>query len=1073
MEKRLITLMMMFFLIVGGAFSQTKVNGTVVSQDDGQPVVGASVFVVGTQVGTVTNANGQFSLTMPAGKTVLRITYVGMEPIEVSARSNMRIMLTSDRHALDEVIVVAYGTTKKSSFTGSAENISSDKIELRPITNVAKGIEGQVSGVQMSSSSGQPGSSPSIRIRGFGSINASQAPLYVVDGIPYDGDLSSLNPADVESMTVLKDASAGALYGARGANGVVMITTKKGKEGKAQVTWRSTFGWSSRAQKRYDLVDQKEFVQLTYEGLRNEAYFKNGYSWAEAEDYGRRQLTNNLGGELYNPFKNYSWDTIIDPATGQVHSDAQSAWDENWMDAIEDKSALRHEHQFAVTGGTDKTRYMISLGYVNEDGILTTTNFQRYNARANVETEVTKWFRANLNTTLANSKSNFNDYDGTSTSNVWYTSQFVSPLFPMYMKDLQGNNLLSETGEPQFDYGDSDLGRRFGNVNDYNPLGGLYDDKGENIRDVAGVRTGIVLGTDEAAAGVLQGLKLSVNFGADYQNRNRMRYMNMYHGNQASSGGLIQKYNYRTQSYTFNELLTWNRSFGKHNIDLMAGHEWYAYNFKYLTAGRTNLVDGIYELAPAANMYEANSYSDNYRINSFLSRINYNFDDKYYISASLRSDASSRFYKENWTGTFWSFGANWRISKENFMKNVKWIDNLSLKASYGQQGNDNLLDSDGYTMYYAWQSLYELGWNNGNNIGAVISSLETKDLSWEKNSNFNIGLEGAVFNQRVRFNLEYYYKKTTDMLLSYPMALSTGFSGYNANVGDMRNTGFEAELTVTPVQTKDLRWDVTLMGSTVSNKVLKLTQESPEIVRGVRVIKEDYPINTFYMVKSAGVDPATGAELYWAYDDITVYKKDASGNVLKDENGNPIEDYTYRDEYITSDNAKANASKYYLGSRIPDLYGSISSNVSFRGFDLSILTTYSIGGKVYDSSYNSLMNLWYMSSTWHENALRRWQKPGDVTDVPRIEIASSNLTTDRYLVDASYFAIKNITLGYKLPTQLVNRIGLQNIRVFGSVDNLAIWTHLNGMDPQYNFSGGTDYDYAPNKTWTCGLEVRF
>jgi len=1048
--------MMGLLLFVGGLMAQTKVNGTVVSQEDGEPIIGASVLVVGTNIGTVTNSTGHFTLTMPAGRNQIRVTYVGMQTQSLTAHDGMIVRLGLDANAIDEVLVVAYGTSKKSSFTGSAENISNEKIELRPITNIAKGIEGMVSGVQTTSADGQPGSSPSIRIRGFGSINASSAPLYVVDGIPYDGNLSSINPADVESMTILKDASAGALYGARGANGVVMITTKKGKEGKAQVTWRSTFGVSSRAQKRYDLVDQKEFVQLTYEGLRNQAYFSNGYSWADAEDYGRRQLSANLGGELYNPFKNYTWDTIIDPATGQVQSDAVSAWDENWMDAIEDNSALRHEHQFAVSGGTDKTRYMLSLGYVNEDGILTTTNFQRYNARANVDTEVTKWFRANINTTLAHSISNANDYDGTSTSNVWYTAQFVSPLFPMYMKDLQGNNLLGETGQPQLDYGDSDLGRRFGNVNDFNPLGGLVDDKGERLRDIAGIRTGIVLGTDDADAGFLQGVKLSVNFGADYENQNRMRYMNMYHGNQAKSGGLIEKYNYRTQSYTFNQLLTWNRSFGKNNFDILLGHEWYAYKFQYLVAGRTNLVDGIYELAPAANMYEADSYSDNYRINSLLSRINYNYDDKYYLSASLRRDASSRFYKENWTGTFWSVGGNWRISKENFMKNVKWVDNLSFKASYGQQGNDNLYDGDGNVMYYAWQSLYALGWNNGNNIGGVISSLETKDLSWEKNNNFNIGLEGALFGQRVRFNVEYYYKKTSDMLLSYPMALSTGFSGYNANVGDMRNQGFEAEVSVTPVQTNDLRWDITLMGSTVSNKVLKLTKESPEIVSGARVIKEGLPIYTFYVSKTAGVDPATGAQLYWAYE------KDDEGNMKPGT------------EYITSDRTEANNCKYYLGSRIPDIYGSITNNLSYRDFDLSVLATYSIGGKVYDGNYSSLMNLWYLSSTWHKNSLRRWQQPGDVTDVPRIEIAQSYASyLDRNLIDASYFAIKNITLGYTLPQNLVRKIGLQNIRVYGSVDNLAIWTHLNGMDPQYNFSGGTDYNYVPNKTWTCGFEIKF
>ena len=805
MKQRLTMILASMFLMVGVALAQTKVNGTVTSQEDGQPVIGASVLVVGTQVGTVTDANGKFSLTCPEGKNTLRITYIGMEPIEVSARPNMRIVLTSDQTALDEVIVVAYGTTKKSSFTGSAQSVGGEKIELRPITNVAKGLEGQVSGVQMTSGSGQPGSDPAVRIRGYGSINASSSPLYVVDGVPYDGALSSINPSDIESMTVLKDASAGALYGARGANGVIMITTKKGKEGKTQVTWRSTIGWSSRALPRYDLVNQKDFVQLTYEGLRNEAIFSNGMSWEEGEAYARSQMSANLGGEYYNPFKNYTWDQIIDPATGQVRADAQSAWNEDWLDAVKRDNAFRHEHQFNINGGTDKTKYMMSLGYLNEEGILKTTGFQRYTARVNVDSKVTDWFSANLSTNLTHSISNFSDYDGSSTSNVWYSAQFVSPLFPMYVKDLNGNNVLDENGQPQLDYGDNAV-KRPGSYNDYNPLGGLVDDKAENKRDAAGLRTGIVFGTDNANAGWLQGIKFAVNFGMDYNSRYRMRYMNMHHGNQATSGGLLQKYNYRTQSYTFNQLLTWNRSFDKHNIDVMAGHEFYAYKMEYLTAGKTNLVEGIYELAPAANMYEADSYTDNYRINSYLSRVNYNYDDKYYFSASLRADQSSRFYKDNWTGTFWSVGGNWRISKENFMKNISWIDNLSLKISYGEQGNDDILDSDGYSSYYLWQALYSLGWNNGNNIGAVVSTLETKDLSWEKNKNLNIGLEGTLFDNLLRFSIEYYNKKTSDMLLEYPMALSTGFSGYNANVGDMRNRGLEAELTVSPFRRGDFRW---------------------------------------------------------------------------------------------------------------------------------------------------------------------------------------------------------------------------------------------------------------------------
>ncbi len=446
-------------------------------------------------------------------------------------------------------------------------------------------------------------------------------------------------------------------------------------------------------------------------------------------------------------------------------------------------------------------------------------------------------------------------------------------------------------------------------------------------------------------------------------------------------------------------------------------------------------------------MSEADSYQQDYRINSWLSRFNYNYNDRYYFSASLRSDASSRFKRGNRTGTFWSIGANWRISQEQFMKSLTWLDNLSLKMSYGEQGNDNV------GSYYAWQGLSSVAYPNANTVGAMLSTLENADLSWEKNGNFNIGLEGSLLSRRIRFSMEYYHRKTTDMLLSYPMAVSTGFGGYDANVGNMTNQGFEFELSGTPVRTKDLEWNVSWMGSTIKNKVTKLTAESPEILTGSYIIKEGLPLNTFYLRKSAGVDPATGKELWWAYE------KDEDGNITN--------------EHITSSYSEASSCRYEMGSRIPDLYGSIGTDLTWKGIGLSILTTYSIGGKILDGNYFSTMNMNYLSSTWNTNALRRWQKPGDITDVPRIEIQGKTYVTDRYLVNASYFAIKNITLSYSFPKSLIRRIHLNGVKVYGSFDNVALFSHLDGMDPQYNFSGGTSYDYAPNKTLTFGVEVNF
>lgn len=1052
MEKRLSMFLACLFLSLGMALAQTQVSGTVTSAENGEPIIGAAIKVVGTNTGTVTDVNGRFSLSASVGSK-LQFSYIGMKTKVMPAKNNMKVALESDNQTLEEVMVVAYGTSKKSSFTGSAENIDSKKLELRPVTSVTKALEGNASGIQLTSGSGQPGSSPSIHIRGYGSINASNEPLIVVDGIPFDGTLSNINPSDIESMTVLKDASAGALYGARGANGVVMITTKKGVEGKTQVTWRSTFGWSNRAVKRYANVNQKEYVQLVYEALRNEA-FSGGASWDDAAGIGRAGLSETLGGETYNPFKNYTWATIINPETGQVQADAQAAWDENWMDAVEHKNAFRHEHQLSLNGGTEKTKYMMSLGYINEDGTLKTTNFQRYTARVNVDSKVNDWFSANVGLNVGHSISNFSDYTGSANSNVWYTAQFVNPLFPVYLKDADGKTIY-KNGKAEYDWGEPYANKdiRPGSLTDFSSLGMLLLDKTEALRDIAGMRSGLVFGSDKDSFGWFKGIKLALNFGFDYNNRNNSKLMNPEHGNQASAGGLLTKYEGRTQSYTFNQLLTWNRSFGKNTFDFLVGHEFYAYNYKYLMAQRAGLMNGIIELHPGATLKGGDSYSYDYRIDSYLSRFNYDYDDKYYLSASVRRDASSRFKRNNRTGSFWSLGGNWRISQEKFLKDVKWIDNLSYKVSYGEQGNDNILDSDGDPRYYLWQGLSDVAFANANTTGSLLSTLENAEVSWEKNGNFNTGLEGSFFDGRLKASVEYYYRKTSDMLLNYPMAVSTGFSGYDANVGNMRNTGVEIELSGTPIRTKDFSWSLSWMGSTINNKVTKLTEESKQLLTGNYIIKEGLPIYTFYVSKSAGVDPATGAQLYWAYD------KDKDGNITK--------------EYITSNRNKATNSRYELGSRVPDLYGSIGTNLTYKNFDLSVLTTYSIGGKVIDVLYYNDMNLQYLNNSLHKNALRRWQQPGDITDVPRMAIKETASVLDRYLINASYFAIKNITLTYTLPKYLTKKAGLSNVRVFCSADNIALFSHLDGMDPQYNFSGGTSYAYPSNKTWTLGLEVNF
>jgi len=471
--------------------------------------------------------------------------------------------------------------------------------------------------------------------------------------------------------------------------------------------------------------------------------------------------------------------------------------------------------------------------------------------------------------------------------------------------------------------------------------------------------------------------------------------------------------------------------------------------YHYLDATKTNLADGIRELRPATSNINNDSYSNEYAIESYLSRLNYDYANKYYLSASFRRDGSSRFYKDNRWGNFWSVGGNWRMSKENFLQKVSWIDNLNLRASYGVQGNDDL------STYYAWQSFYSLSYANDGMSGAKISTLENKNVTWEKNANFNVGLDAKLFNSRLDFTVEYYNRLTTDMLLSYPMALSTGFSGYDANVGSMVNKGVEFSVTGVLIDRKNFLWKANVMGSSIKNTILDLTTEAPSYVSGQQIYEEGRSIYTFYMVKHAGVDPETGAEQYWAYESM-------------DENGNPV------GEYKTTDFAVATGHKYYLGGRMPKISGSIGTDfVIFKDFDLSILTTYSLGGYVYDTIYKELLAPTQYGRALATATLDRWQKPGDITDIPRAALGGSSPISSRLLIDASYFAIKNITFGYNLPTKWINCIGSTGARIYVSLDNIKTFTHLDGMNPQQSLQGTTTYSYIPTKTTVVGLKLNF
>ena len=1024
-----------------------KITGTI-KDNNGDPVIGASIQVKNTGIGTITDYNGQFSLSNVPENGILIISYIGYdtEEIPVNKKKNLQIVMKENTKQLEEIVVVAYGTAKKSSFTGSAEVVKQDRIEKRVVADVSKALEGTVAGVQSTSGSGQPGSGASMVIRGFGSISASNTPLYVVDGVPFDGALNTINPNDIESVTVLKDASAGALYGSRGANGVVMITTKRGERDDNQISinLKANWGISSRAIPKYETVNEAEYLELAFEAYKNELIYTEGIdpllAGTQAIEVMKGMAKGVLGyNEEYNPF-NMPLQELINPITGKINPTAQLKYHEDWKDELSNHNPLRQEYQLSVTGGNKKTQYMISMGYLDEVGLLQTTEFERYTGRVNIDTQAKKWFKTGFNASFAQTSTNYNSASGSVISNLWYTSQIMAPIYPVYEHNTDGSLKTDANGNKIYDYGKNRIA-----LANSNAIALLHEDKENNTRDNLSARTYIQLSTNDDEYGIFKGFSLMANLGLDYFNTHEMSYSNPYTGNAATTAGSLTEAVQRQLSYTFNQLLTYQRNIRSHSLDVMIGHEYYELKQQFLGAQKTGFpFGGLYELSAAATLSGASSQTDKYAIESFLSRVNYNFAQKYYFSASFRTDGSSRFHKDSRWGKFWSLGTSWRISEESFMKKYDWVNNLTLKASFGSQGNDNI------GSYYAYQSLYNMGLSNGSLNGAGINSLENKDLKWEKNENLNIGIEARLFN-RLSLTAEFFNKHTKDLLLNMPKATSSGFDAYPANIGSMRNMGLDVTVTVDILKNSDLKWTLIAMGSHIRNKILKLA-DKPEIISGSNIFKEGETVNSFYLPISAGVDPLTGNQLYW---------------VDHDKNSNIVSKYKTDDVTLTAN------SREIVGNRIPDLYGSITNDFSYKGIDFSILTTYSIGGEMLDGVYGSMMNVGYKGYVWHKNALRRWQQPGDITDIPKIMWDQQLRVTDKDLINASYFAIKNITLGYTFPKDWLTKIKMDNIRVYATANNLTLFSHLKGMDPQYNFTGTVGYTYTPSRTYSIGIDIKF
>lgn len=1050
--KKLLLIVMALCFGIFSIYAQTKqITGKITSADDGAPIPGASIAVKGTTIGTITNVNGEFVLNVP-GNEILVVSFVGMKTVEIqiTTQSEYNIRMQNNVIGMEEVMVVAYGVAKKESFTGSAAVINNDVLQKRPVSDFSKALEGQVSGVQSTSGSGQPGEGAKIIIRGFGSINSSNNPLYVVDGVPFDGNLNSINPGDIESLTILKDASAGALYGSRGANGVVVVATKKGDANKLSVEFKASYGLSSRAIKTYETLNTADFIEASFQGYKNNLIYDGGVHPDLAGQMAAEAMKGGTGifgaNEMYNPY-NMPVSELIDPNTGQINSSANLLYESDWLGEVTNNNSTRQEYQLYLNGGSENSRIFTSIAYLKDEGLLKTTDFERISGRIGAELDPKEWLNYGGNISFSKTETNYLGYENeTSNSNVWYSAQFLAPIYPVYIQDGQGNPILSELGEKQYDYGKT---RPAGANPNWNPVATLFEDSYETTSDNLSGRFHINL-TGDGINSNLKGLSLSTNIGFDYINTNQTIYWNPDFGNASSIGGLLDLINDRNQSYTINELIRYEKDFGKHSINVLAGHEFYKLVINNLEGAKTGFpYSGIKELAPGSTNSTLTSFEDNYAIESFLSNLIYDFADRYYVSASYRTDGSSRFHTDYRWGQFWSVGASWRISEESFMQSLVFVDNLKLKGSYGKQGNDRI------GSYYGWQSLYNLDWANANINGALLSSLENTSIKWEENNNFNIGIEARLWN-RFELELEYYQRRTVDMLMEKPMATSLGFDSYWANVGEILNSGLEFNSKVSIVNSNNFNWSANLNLTTLKNEIVKLDGETDQIVDGNFIQRKGEEINSYYLAQSAGIDIATGEQLYWVYN--------------RDENGNPGE------PYITDDYQKASQSKLISGSRIPDFYGAFGSNFTiYKNFDLSIMTTFSVGGEIYENVYVNLLNPIYIGQNYGANIKRAWRNPGDVTDIPRIQNGTgfSRPFTDNQLINASYFAIKNITFGYTLPKNILQSVGIESLRAYVAFDNVALFSYLDGMNPQHNFTGSTDFSYTPVRTSLLGIELKF
>ena len=1064
---RKILLMMTAVLCAGLAYAQDiTVAGTVTDAENGEPMPQVAVAVLGTANGTTTNDDGYYSIRV-ASDAELSFSFMGYETstVPVNGQRTINISLEPESKMVDEIVVQAYGTTTRAQFVGSSSAVTGDKIVAKSVSNVTNALAGVTSGLQVVNGSGQPGTGATLRIRGVGSINGGTTPLYIIDGTPAEsGTINLLNSHDIESMTVLKDAAATAIYGARGANGVIMITTKSGtKSNKGVINFEAKYGRSSRGVPNYDVMtDPKMYYETAYQALYNSQIFA-GQSSAAAYAYADAQLFTQSGvgyqvytvpeGELFIG-RNFK----MNPHATEGYSDGKYFYKaDNWEKETLKSDNMRKEYNLSMSGGDDKVQYFISGGYLDDPGIINGSGFERFTLRSKVDAQVKKWLKAGVSVGYSNANYQNPGYQTNwgSTGNVFYTANMMAPVYPFYVREADGSIKIDEHGYKVYDTGTATSSVRPGSAPRGNQSINLLIDSNNSYRDDINANAYLTFNP-------FRGFYFTARIAPEVYNSRSDALSNPFYGSVTTQGAVSishERFMAVNQQYLANYKLNINED---NKLELLAGFESYSLKDQELEGSNDHLfspyvseLNNAYGTQPTSNNLGSNT--DSYATEGFMGRVQYDLFNRYFFNATVRHEASSRFSPDKRWGTFGSVGAAWMLTEEEFLKGLDFINDLKLKASYGTQGNDQI------GTYYAYMDRYSITYNSETGeYSKTLASKGNPDLTWEAQKLFNVGLEFTLFKNKLDGSIEFFNRTNSDMLFNVPMPPSAGYSSQRQNVGSVANRGFEVELGYNIINNKNVKWDVSANITHIKSEILELpdyTDATGGIKSSSYILKEGGSLNQAYMVKWAGVDPETGKGLYYVDPD----------------NG----DYSTTDDYTAAAQAD-------LGDVSVKYYGGFSTTVEAYGFDFTAQFSYQLGGKSYDGGYEELMHAGkQMGRNWHKDILNAWTPENRNTDVPRLCSTDDfdQDVNDRWLVSSNYLSLNNITLGYTLPVKLTRKAQISKARVYVSGDNLALLTARKGFDPRQSQNAtGTglaisttsgNYVYSQLKVVSAGLSLTF